>query len=298
MKTARTIIMLLLTISVFVSCTTKKSENNTVVEVVAKDFKFVVQDSLPSGWNRLHFKNTGHAEHFFFLNRLPDSITFDRYHNEVVGPFEIVFDSIKAGMPKDKAFELLGTTLPSWYFTEVKPMGGTGILSMGKESDVYLNLTPGTYAMECYIKEQGVFHTTLGMIKELTVTGEVAKTELPLTNMKMTLKNYEFEVEGALNRGKNIFEVTILEHPEFGLGNDVHIVRLEDDTNLDSVVYWMDWSNVTGLQSPGPAKFYGGIQEMPIGQKGYFTVTLDPGNYAWISEGSAARGMVKKFTVE
>jgi len=35
-----------------------------------------------------------------------------------------------------------------------------------------------------------------------------------------------------------------------------------------------------------------------VGYTAYFTVTLEPGRYAWISESSAALGMVKEFTVE
>lgn len=288
----------LLAIFIFISCANQKTDSDPVVEVVARDFNFIVQDSLPSGWNKLHFKNSGHAEHFFFLNLLPDSISYEQYQSEVVRPFELVFDSIKAGMPKDKAFELLGSSIPGWYFTEVRPMGGTGILSMGKESDIWLNLDPGTYAMECYIKEQGVFHTTLGMIKEITVTSDSSTVEPPESNVKMILTNFEFAVEGDVKRGRNIFEVVINEHPQFGLGNDVHIVKLDANSDLDDIAYWMDWSNVEGLQSPAPAKFFGGIQEMAIGQKGYFAADLEPGEYAWISEGSATRGMIRKFTVK
>ena len=88
------------------------------------------------------------------------------------------------------------------------------------------------------------------------------------------------------------------EHPEFGLGNDVHVVRLEEEADLDEVVEWMDWMNVDGLRAPSPAAFVGGVHEMPAGYKAFFTVDLEPGRYAWIAESGAARGMVEEFTVE
>ncbi len=88
------------------------------------------------------------------------------------------------------------------------------------------------------------------------------------------------------------------EHPAAGLGNDVHVVRLEPDTDLDPVMEWMDWLNLNGLRAPAPARFVGGAQEMPVGHTAYFTVELEPGRYAWITETAAARGMVKEFTVE
>jgi hypothetical protein len=36
---------------------------------------------------------------------------------------------------------------------------------------------------------------------------------------------------------------------------------------------------------------------MPVGYTSYFSVDLQPGNYAWISEPSAERGMIKEFTI-
>ena len=41
-----------------------------------------------------------------------------------------------------------------------------------------------------------------------------------------------------------------------------------------------------------------GTQEMPVGHTAYFTVELESGRYAWISESTAALGMVKEFTVK
>lgn len=71
----------------------------------------------------------GHAEHFFLLDLLPDSISFDDYKTKVGRPFDMVFDSLKAGNSKADAINLLVQSVPSWYFTSVKQMGGTGIIS-------------------------------------------------------------------------------------------------------------------------------------------------------------------------
>ena len=39
---------------------------------------------------------------------------------------------------------------------------------------------------------------------------------------------------------------------------------------------------------------------MPAGSRGYFTVTLTPGSYAWVSEvpGAVEKGMLRTFTVD
>jgi hypothetical protein len=73
---------------------------------------------------------------------------------------------------------------------------------------------------------------------------------------------------------------------------------MNDTTDIDEVIFWLDWMNIKGLESPAPVEFLGGTQEMPVGYTSYFTVDLVPGNYAWISESSAAKGMVEMFSVK
>jgi hypothetical protein len=105
-------------------------------------------------------------------------------------------------------------------------------------------------------------------------------------------------IEGDVKAGQQTVAVHFEEHPEFGLGNDVHVVRLDPGTEMGVVVLWMDWMYVQGLRDPAPAAFVGGAHEMPVGHTSYFTLDLTPGRYAWIAESSADKGMVKEFAVE
>lgn len=285
-----------ISIVILYSCDT--STNDNVVEVIARDFNFEVVDEIQSGWTTFQFENIGHTEHFFLLNLLPDTISFETYHNEASRPFEVVFDSLKAGKSKAEAIGMLIEMIPGWYFTSVKQMGGTGIIAAGKTTQVTLKLAPGTYAMECYIKEQGIFHTALGMIRSIIVREESSDLEPPKADMEITLTNYKIETKGKVKTGKNTIAVHFKEHPELGMGNDVHLIRMNDTTDIDEVIFWLDWMNIKGLESPAPVEFLGGAQEMPVGYTAYFTADLVPGNYAWISESSAAKGMVEMFTVE
>jgi hypothetical protein len=289
-------LLIFLLVLIVNSCNPLK--NKDVVEVTAKDFRFEVTNKIPSGWTTFQFKNQGHAEHFFLLNLLPDSISFEDYHAQVTKPFDSVFDSLKAGMSKSDAISMLIKNIPSWYFTSVKTMGGVGIVSKGKTAETTVRLVPGTYAMECYIKEKGVFHTTLGMIRPITVTKDISTTIPPESNMDLTLTNFKIESKGEIHSGKNTIAVNFKEQPEVGLGNDIHLIKLDDTANLDSIISWLDWMNIKGLQSPAPVEFLGGTQEMPVGYTSYFTVDLTPGNYAFISESSTDKGMLQKFTVD
>jgi hypothetical protein len=138
----------------------------------------------------------------------------------------------------------------------------------------------------------------LGMARQLTVTSDPSGASAPEADLEITLSNLELAIEGDVTGGDQTVAVHFEEHPEFGLGNDVHVVRLEDGTDLDDVASWMDWMNVDGLREPAPAAFVGGAHEMPVGHTSYFTVDLTPGRYAWIAESAADKGMVREFAID
>lgn len=270
-----------------------------VVEVTARDYAFQAPGEIPSGWTTFRMKNEGEEHHFLLLSRLPDGKTFEDYVEEVALPFETVWDSLRTGaMDKAEAGKMLGRLLPDWY-SSVTQMGGPGLVAPGGVAQTSVNLAPGTYVMECYVKTpEGEFHASLGMARPMTVTNEPSGAPAPEADIELTLSNYEIATEGEVTPGEHTIAVRFEEHPEVGLGNDVHLVRLEDEMAVDEVANWMDWMEVGGLRAPAPAEFLGGAQEMPVGHMGYFTVDIESGRYAWISEASADRGMVKEFTVK
>ncbi|MEJ2258201.1 MAG: hypothetical protein P8X98_14650, partial [Woeseiaceae bacterium] len=53
---------------------------------------------------------------------------------------------------------------------------------------------------------------------------------------------------------------------------------------------WMDRRTANGLEDPYPAVFLGGINDLPAGSHGYFTVELVPGDYAFVAEMPDPRG--------
>lgn len=136
------------------------------------------------------------------------------------------------------------------------------------------------------------------MARQLVVTSDLADTSPPESDINITLSNSAIAAEGAATRGSHTVAVHFADQPAVGLGNDVHLVRLEDGTEMDRLITWMDWMEVDGLREPSPARFLGGAQERPVGYTSYFVVDLEPGRYAWISEPGAVKGMVKEFTVD
>lgn len=281
------------------SADTESSAAAHVVDVTARDYAFDGPDEIPSGWTTFRLMNEGKEHHFLLLNRLPEGKTFEEYVAEVALPFDSVWHQLNAGaIDKAEAGALLGRLLPVWYGS-VTPMGGPGLVAAGGVAQTSVKLEPGTYVMECYVKTpEGQFHAVLGMARPLTVTTDPSGAPEPEADLAITLSNFEFAIEGEVMAGEQTVAVHFGEHPEIGLGNDVHVVRMADDTDVDVVIAWMDWMNLQGLREPAPAAFVGGAHEMPVGHTSYFTVDLTPGRYAWIAESAADKGMVREFAID
>jgi len=277
----------------------ESTSDSHVVEYVARDYAFVGPAEIPSGWVTIRMANEGLEHHFVFLTLLPEGKTIEDYVSGVGTAFDSAWHQLQSGtVDKAGAGAMLGELLPAWY-ADAASMGGPGLVAPGGVGQATMRLEPGNYVMECYVKTaDGVFHIALGMAIPLTVTAEDSGASPPTPDLEITLFNHVIEVEGTPSAGQQTVAVHFDEHPQYGLGNDVHVVRLDEGTDLDEVVQWMDWMNVEGMGEPAPAAFVGGIHEMPAGYTAFFTVDLEPGRYAWIAESGAARGMVEEFAVE
>ncbi len=277
----------------------ESTSESYIVDYVARDYAFTGPTEIPSGWVTMRMANEGLEHHFIFLTLLPEDRTIEDYANDVGVPFGSVWDQLRTGaVDKAGAGAMLGEMLPEWYASAVS-MGGPGLVAPGRVGQATMRLRPGNYVMECYVKTaDGEFHVALGMAIPLTVTEEDSGARPPKADLAVTLYADDMVVEGAPAAGQQTVAVNFDEHPEFGLGNDVHVVRLEDGADLNEIIEWMDWMNVDGLRALSPAAFVGGIHEMPAGSTAFFTVELEPGHYAWIAESGAARGMVQEFTIE
>ena len=269
-----------------------------VIEVAARDFAFEAPAEIASGWTTFRFRNLGAQEHFMSLARLPDGKTVDDYINDVAaGAFGVAMDPYYKGeVELSSALETLVSLIPEW-FGQMVFSGGPGLLSPGRAEDVTLNLEPGDYVMECYVKTpDGVFHSALGMMAGLTVTNVSTGAAEPEADFEVTLANYVIEAPDRVAAGAHTIRVRVIQAPEGLLKHDVHLLRVTDETDLGAVVPWMSW--IDGMKAPAPATFVGGFEQLEAGHSGYLSLDLEPGNYAWISEAYADRGMVKEFVVE
>lgn len=270
-----------------------------VVEVAAEDYAFRVPESLPSGWVTLRFTNEGEENHFLMLHRLPEGKTYDEYVVEVGEPFNEVWYPLRDGeITQEEALERMGETIPDWFWS-VQQMGGTGITEPGRTTEVTVKLEPGDYVVECYMKtDEGEFHGMEGMVDPLTVTEERSEDSPPEADLRLIATNSSLELEGEATPGRHTVALHIAERPEEGFGHNVHVARLPEDVEPDAVQAWLNWMNVEGLQPPAPATFVGGMNILPEGETGYFSVELEPGRYLFASEYTGHQGVRTTVTVE
>jgi hypothetical protein len=277
-----------------------------VVEIRAVGMTFEGSSEIPSGWTTFKFVNASSMIHFAMIDVPPEGVTAQIFTDTVGQYFQDAMDGMNAG--DEEAVNAAFGKFPAWI-GDLGRHGGPGFLSPGLTGETIVYLEPGNYFFECYVKTNGVFHTTspgdgkIGMMLEFTVTDEKTDAPEPTASATLAMSNSGMEiVDGALKAGTNTIRVDFVEQqalPSF-VGNDVHIMRVENDESISKASAWLDWRTKDGLEDPSPVIFLGGINDMPEGSHSYFTVDLQPGTYAFIAEvpNPQEAGFVLPFTVE
>jgi hypothetical protein len=278
---------------------------SNVVTITAKGLTFDGPTSVAPGWTTFRFVNASTMTHFAILERLPAGTGIADQQREVAPVFQEGMNLLVKG--DAKAANAKFGELPEW-FGKIVFTGGPGLTAPGRTSETTVHLEPGNYLLECYVKTNGIFHSynpdpaVFGMVHELKVAGDPSRAPEPEAAVHVRISSEKgIEVEGTPTPGPQTVAVTFEDqkvHENF-VGHDVHLVRLDEGIDLDALAAWMDWTRPDGLQTPAPATFLGGVEEMPSGSTGYFTATLEPGRYAWIAEvpSPEEKGMLKVFAV-
>ncbi len=294
-----------------------------VIEVVARHegehYVFDLSDDvIPAGWTTLELDNHSSSTHFVYLAQVPDTLAdlfrddrdgmLEYWYENLTRPFQFFMDTLMEDKDADPG-DLSGVypeLFPHW-FADAVPSGGPGFTGGLVTSRTTLDLGPGYYIVECYVKDAaGDFHSYHGMLALLEVTGaERSRLREPQSSMEINLATGDLRVPESIRPGLHTVAVHFDDQPAEGyahlLGHDVHLIRLDAGWDAESTAEWMNWMDPAGLISAsgkrGPATFVGGAQTMVAGQTAYVTVRLEPGDYAWVSEVPADEGMWETFTV-
>lgn len=293
-----------------VGCSPEPSETEeaaaNVLELEVQGLAFVGPDTIKSGWTTIRVANNSGMTHHALVYRLPDGVTAEMVDEQIVVPIQRSLTAAIAG-DLDKAAEI-AATMPPWV-GDLTWLGGPGMMSDGVSGEATMYLEPGNYIVECYVKTNGVQHNynpvpgEFGMVFPLTVVDEEGGMAEPDANVTLTLSNDGYRIsDGAFVSGDNSVRVEFAEQQLYNnfVGHDAHVFRIEEDTDVDEAVKWPDFFPTDGQQTPAPARFVGGIHDMPQGATGYFRLMLKPGDYGITAEipDAKSKGFFKRFTVE
>ena len=307
------------------------AENKSIVEVTAthnaeenKHLFEMSTDEISSGWTTFQFNNASGYDHFFLIWKVPEEgikaaenagkPLLDHWFQGITEPFQMEFNryiegDMEFGVFTDSLMDTISKLAPWFFDPGAKPMGGPGFTATGRTSKTSVNLEPGEYIVECYIKnEDEVFHSYIGMLEHLSVTDQESDIEEPQPTGTLTLSSTDgIQLDQPLTAGSHTIEIFFKDQKSYShlQGHNVQLVKLDDQENeelLKNLSTWMDWRQPGSLvnRAPEGAEFMGGTMEMTKGKKAYFHVDLEPGNYAWIAEipNPADHNMLKIFTIE
>jgi hypothetical protein len=278
---------------------TRAHAEPNVVRITAEDYAFRAPTEIPAGWTTFELENAGDETHMLFIARLPDGYTFDDYMLGAVMPFDEVWQELRTGaLRADEVFPAIGERAAPWFW-ETAFEGGVGFVSPGHAATATMNLPPGNYVLECYIRTtEGEMHSMEGMIDPLVVTEAAQAGSPPRGDVRITLSEEGMQIDGEVRAGTLTFEVHVADLPEGTFGHNVHILRPAPGVTPEDAVDWMSFVNVAGLADPSPGTFVGGLHLMPVGSTGYFTATLEPGRHLFLSEYTGHMGVVGEVHVE
>ena len=269
--------------------TEQKVKKENVITIITENMEFLMADTIPSGWNTFKYINKSTQTHFFLIDKYPEGKTSKDAEEYVAPVFDKAMKLINEGKTKEGYAEF--ANLPEW-FNQVLFLGGTGLISPEKTAQTTLYLKPGNYMLECYVKmSNGVFHTSMGMVKDLVVSNKDSGNSEPKDDVDVNVSISSTEgivVNDSIFAGKRRFSVLFKDQAVYEnfVGHDIHLVKLQNKTVLENLENWMNWADPKGLIEPAPSDviFLGGVNDMPTGSKAYFTAILDKGIYGLISE--------------
>lgn len=275
--------------------------------------------TVPAGWTTVTFDNPTEHAHFVYSSKIPEQVIEDSkaegmalrefWIETVTKPFQYFMDKTyvpgKEPDPADNT-DIYNSLFPPW-FGDITYYGGPGLTSGGRSSEATVDLPPGEYILECYVKNgANDFHSYLGMLDLLTVTDDESAAKEPDATLKVTVDNDGLTAPTSTRPGQHTVAVRFDEQQAYSnlVGHDVHLVRLDGDTTAGDVAGWMDWTSPSQLIADGdePGPFIGGVQDIWTGdlpRTGYADVLLKPGEYAWVAEVPASdkKGLLAEFSV-
>lgn len=221
------------------------------VTITATDYAFDAPAEIPAGLTNFRMVDNGKELHHATLIKLEEGKTFDDMIN---------------GMKTMKP----GTPPPGWLI----PAGGPNAAAPGNTVSLTMVMEPGNYAIVCFIPDaKGVPHVAHGMARPLTVTPNAnANTTEPEADITVTMSDYKFDFSKPLTAGKHTLKLVTAP----GQPHEFTFFQLSPGKTAADIPKYVE----TGMQGPPPALPLGGVAGVAAGRPSFYTVDLQPGEYA------------------
>lgn len=220
------------------------------LEFTAMDFAFRGPTTAVAGLTTIQLRNTGTRLHHVQLFKLAEG-------KRLADLFPVLYAN--RGMHN----------APAW----ATPAGGPSAALPGQTISVRQALTPGRYAVICWIPAaDGQAHFMKGMMTEFEVTGARATVAEPTATRRVTLAEYSATFSAPLASGRHTLRIE-------NTGRQPHeflLVRLKPGKTPEDVAHWSE----IGQEGPAPVEQWVGLASIPSGGVAWLDVTITPGTYA------------------
>ena len=257
----RKLIPLAVTAFLLAACGGDGSTTNAV-ELRGDEYAFVLPETIEGGWTSLEFTNTGREWHEFALAKLGEGKTIADVQRYLADP--------KSQQQPP----------PDW----VQIRAGIPTLDAGEKASLTEQLEPGRYVLLCFLDAaDGKTHIEHGMLREFVAEGN-AEAERPEADATLVLGTWQAAPQ--LEAGERTIEL----RNDRDQPGSVFLTSFEPGKTEEDLERW----EKTGMRGPAPARFLGGVIDVPPHTSVYYTVNLDEGReYTLLDD---ERGIQKAFT--
>lgn len=242
------------------------------LNIVAKEYGYEIPAEVPSGPTRLTLTNNGQELHHAQLVRLEDGKTL-----------------------KDLAALPPGGPPPSWMV----PVGGPGAAEPGKSSSVVQPLTPGEYAVFCFIPSPSDHkaHLEKGMVAGFKVVPAKRMAATPKSDITVRMVDFGYAPSAPLKPGKRVIRV-VNDGPQL---HELVLFRLAAGKTMSDFAKW----NPETATEPPPGNFIGGTVAIAPGGESLVETSVEAGQYVLVcyipdakdGKPHVAHGMMMPLTV-
>lgn len=153
-------------------------------------------------------------------------------------------------------------------------LGGPGFADHPGTSNVTMVLTPGHYALVCYVgsarEDRNRYHLLKGMIRPLTVTEDARSRSLPAAQIQVVLRGDTVQMPDTLAAG----EWRIAARNEDKRSADLGVVKVKVGYSVDQARAWSP-----RLMTDPPRVGVGGVVFIRPEQSLITTIRLTPGDF-------------------